>query len=253
MEKGNEFMKGEDYLEFVEDIYLQADRYLGEFVHYLDEGWTILIISDHALLCTANKPPLLGDSNGVNVRIMEELGFTAVKKDEDGNDIKEIDWAKTKAIATRGNFITLNIKGRDKYGIVDPADQYQLEEEIMTAIYGYKHPETGHRIVSLAVRNRDAIIFGLGGPQCGDIIYFLAEGYNYDHGDSLSTALGDCDTSVSPIFIAAGAGLKENFRTKRVIREVDFAPTVAALGGVRMPRECEGAPVYQILAEEYHA
>lgn len=250
MEKGNEYLAAEAYREFVEDMYKQTDDYLGAFTHYLDEGWTIFVVSDHGLVCTANRPPMLGDSNGVNVRLMEELGFTAIKKDENGNDLKEIDWTKTKAIATRGNFITLNIKGRDKYGIVDPQDQYMLEEEIITALYGYKHPETGHRVVSLAVRNKDAVLFGLGGPECGDIIYFLAEGYNYDHGDCLSTTLGRCDTSVSPIFVAAGPGIKENYKTKRVIREVDFAPTLAAVAGIRVPRECEGAPVYQILAEE---
>ena len=33
-------------------------------------------------------------------------------------------------------------------------------------------------------------------------------------------------------------------------REVDLAPTAAALRGVRMPAECEGAPAYTILTEE---
>ena len=54
------------------------------------------------------------------------------------------------------------------------------------------------------------------------------------------------DSSVSPIFIAAGAGIKPGY-TKRVIRQVDVAPTAAVLAGVRMPNECEGAVVYQIL------
>ena len=40
------------------------------------------------------------------------------------------------------------------------------------------------------------------------------------------------------------------FLTNRVIRQVDFAATIAYLGGVRMPAQCEGAPVYQILEEE---
>ena len=62
---------------------------------------------------------------------------------------------------------------------------------------------------------------------------------------------GTCDTSVASIFMAAGAGIKENFVTDRLIREVDVAPTVAVLGGVRMPAQCEGAPVYQILSEQY--
>ncbi|MBR5295646.1 MAG: nucleotide pyrophosphatase, partial [Clostridia bacterium] len=78
-----------------------------------------------------------------------------------------------------------------------------------------------------------------------------AEGYNFDHADSLSTTYGESDTSVSPIFIAAGKGLKKGYKTDRIIRQIDFTPTIAALMGVRMPRQCEGAPVYQILDEEY--
>ena len=62
---------------------------------------------------------------------------------------------------------------------------------------------------------------------------------------------GESDTSVSPIFIVAGKGVKEGFYTDRIIRQVDFAPTIAVLGGVRMPAQCEGAPAYQILANEY--
>ena len=121
----------------------------------------------------------------------------------------------------------------------------------MTALYGYRDKRTGHRVVALALRNRDAVLLGMGGPYSGDILYWMAEGYNYDHCDSLSTTLGYGETSVSPIFIAAGKGLKEGYRTERIIREVDVAPTVAVLGGVRMPTHCEGAPVYQILAEEF--
>ena len=117
----------------------------------------------------------------------------------------------------------------------------------MTALYGYKDKETGKRIIALALRNKDAILLGLGGPNSGDILYWTAEGYNYDHCDSLSTTCGYGDTSVSPIFIAAGQGIKKGVETSRIIREVDVAPTLAALAGVRMPFECEGAPVYQIL------
>ena len=117
----------------------------------------------------------------------------------------------------------------------------------MTDLYGYRDKTTGKRVIALALRNKDAVLLGLGGERSGDIIYFLAEGYNYDHADSLSTTWGYGDTSVSPIFIAAGKGIKKGFTTKRIIRQVDVAPTLAVLGGVRMPRECEGAPIYQIL------
>ena len=150
---------------------------------------------------------------------------------------------------TRSNSIYINLKGRDPYGIIDPEDKYELEEQIITDLYSLKHPNNGKRMIALALHNKDAILLGLGGPMGSDIVFFLHESFVEDHGPGLSTAYGYQDTSLSPIFIAAGKGIKENFRTTRYIREVDLAPTAAVLLGVDMPAECEGAPAYQILTE----
>jgi len=249
----------EMYQKFMDDVYDQTDRYLGRFLHLLDEGWTIIITSDHAQVCPAHIPPLIGDM-GVNVRVMEELGYTFLQKDENGNELPHIDWTKTTAVAVRECNIYLNIKGRNKHtlpdgtvldGLVDPEDQYQLEEQIMTDLYGYRDKKTGHRVIALALRNKDAVHLGYGGPECGDICYWLAEGYNVDHADGLSTAYGDCETSLSPIFVAAGPGIKKGFKTTRIIRQIDVTPTIAALMNVRFPADCEGAPVYQIFDQEF--
>lgn len=237
------------YEQFIENAYLDTDKYLGNFLDLLDEDWTIFIVSDHGLLVTEELPPVLGDPFGVNAGVMCELGYTVLKKDSDGNDLAEIDWTKTKAIATRGNHIWINLKGRQATGIVDPEDKYELERQIISDLYAYREPKHNRRIVSIAMRNRDAAVIGMSGEECGDIIYFLEEGYNRVHGDSLSTFKGCNDTSVSPIYISAGKGLKEGFMTNRVIRQVDLAATLAHLGGVRMPAQCEGAPIYQILED----
>lgn len=241
--------------KWMQDLYVQTDYYLGKFLHLLDEGWTIMIFSDHAQVASKHDLPLLVDINGICTPVMEELGYTVLKRDENGNRIGEIDWTKTRAVMQRDGHIYLNIKGRNKHGdidgLVDPADQYELEEQIMTDLYGYKDPKTGHRVVSVALRNKDAVLLGQGGPEAGDICVWIAEGYNFDHADSLSTTYGESDTSVSPIFIAAGQGLQKGVETDRMIRQVDFAATVAALAGVRMPAQCEGAPVYKIFEEEF--
>lgn len=249
--EGFDKLPPETYEKFLEDVYVQTDNYLGKFLHFLEEGWTVFIISDHALVCPEYEIPMLGCPMGVNVGVMRELGFTEVLKDENGNDIKEIDWSKTKAIASRGNQIYINLKGRDEHGIVDPKDKYQVEEEIMTALYGYRHKVSGQRVIQMALRNKDAILVGAGGPECGDILYWTAEGYNDDHFDGVSTCQGIGETSLSPIFIGAGPGLKTGFKTERMIRQIDFVPTLAVLTGVRMPAQCEGAPVYQVLEEEF--
>lgn len=234
------------YQKFLEQLYIQVDEYIGEFLPLIEKGWAIIVTSDHGLLCAEeDELPLMGDAFAMNVGVMRELGYTVMKKDANGNDTRIIDWKKTKAVAPRGNHIYINLKGRNPDGCVDPKDKYDLERQIIDDLYSYRL--NGKRIIQFALRNKDAKLIGMGGEKCGDIIYFIDEGFNHLHGDASSTIEGYFHTSVSPIFMAAGAGIKKGIKTKRMIREVDVAPTVATILGVDMPADCEGAPVYQIL------
>ncbi|SHH66322.1 Type I phosphodiesterase / nucleotide pyrophosphatase [Sporobacter termitidis DSM 10068] len=237
------------YQALIDRFYEQTDRYLGRFLRYLDEEYTILIVSDHGLLVGENVPPILGEYAGANIKVMEELGYTVLKKDASGNSLSEIDWDKTRAVQIRSNYIYLNLKGRDKQGIVDPKDKYALEEQLISDLYNYRDDRTGKRVVGIALRNKDAVLLGVSGPECGDIFFTVDEGFNRLHGDGLTTAEGYYNTSVSPVFIAAGQGIKPGFTTERVIRQVDVTPTAAVLLGTRIPAQCEGAPIYQILSD----
>ena len=249
-DKGHNVNSVEEYDLFMQENYKVADEYIGKFLHLLDEGWTVFIVSDHAQVCPKHDQIAIGDMNGVNVGIMKELGYTVLKKDENGNEIEEIDWSKTRAIQTRANSIYINLKGREKRGIVDPADKYELEEQIITDLYGYRDKKTGKRVVSVALHNKDAVLLGMGGEYAADIIILVHENYNFDHGESLSTATGHNDTSVGPIFAAVGPGVKKGHVINQYVREVDVAPTAAVLLGVDIPAQCEGAPAYQILTEK---
>ena len=239
-----------DHEEFFINISKQNDYYIGRFLHLLDEGWSIFLVSDHGLVTSEEGLSPYLPQIFLDATFMRDWGYTVVKTDENGNPLPEIDWTKTRAIASRMNSIYINTKGRWDTGIVEPEEQYALEGEIISKLYSLKDAK-GRAIISLALRNKDAILLGLGGPECGDIIVFQAEQNLMDHGDSLSTFTGLNHTSVSPIFAAAGQGIKKGFKTSRYIREVDVAPTIAALLGVRMPHECEGAPAYQIFESEY--
>ena len=238
------------YQAMIEEVYRQTDKYLGSFLPYLDEGWTVFIVSDHGLLVGENVPPDIGEYGGLNTGVMSELGYTVMKKGAYGQPIDEVDWEKTRAVQIRSNYVYLNIKGRDRHGIVDPADRYELEEQIISDLYKYRDPRTGKRVIGIALRNRDARVLGLGGKECGDIFFTINEGYNRLHGDGLTTARGSFNSSVTPVFIAAGPGIRSGYTTKRTIRQVDVAPTASAILGLRVPAQCEGAPIYQILTDE---
>lgn len=238
--EGNEFFR-----ELMAKSYELSDEWLGEFLPYLEDGKTsIVLVSDHGLTAGEEEPPLLGDAWGINAGIMSELGYVGLNFDEKGN--ASIDWSKTTAVAQRSGYIYINLKGRDPEGIVEPADYDQLVTKIIDDLYNYRDKETGKRIVSFALRAQDMPIIGLGGENCGDIYYTLEPDFNRIHGDS-TPSCGTHGTSVMSIFIAAGAGIKENHRTERVIRQVDIVPTIAELMEGPVPAHCEGGTLYQIL------
>ena len=256
LHEGSEKLPPETYQSLFRDVYIQTDGYIGQFLEMVDEGWDILLISDHGQVCPEHgRTDFLCGTNALNAVYFEKWGYLTLKRDAEGNRLHEIDWENTVATPTGLNQVYINLKGRNHHtledgtvidGIVDPADKYELEEKIMTDMYQLTSPKTGKRVISLALRNEDAVALGLGGPESGDIVYLIAEGYTDDHGDSLATFYGTNDTCVSSIFVAAGPGIKKGYTTERFVRHHDVTPTVAALMGLPMPAQCEGAPVYQI-------
>ena len=247
-ERDNSPYSEEEMMKRCEATYTLTDWYIGEFLPYIEKGYVLNVFSDHSLICREGDAHYIADNYGMNVGVMEQLGYTVMTTDESGK--RMVDWSKTRAVQQRSNSIYVNLKGRDRYGIVDPADKYELEEQIITDLYGYRDPKTGHRVISLALHNKDAVLLGVGGEYAADIIFFLHDEYNFDHGESLSTAVGYAGTTTSPIYIIAGPGVKQGYEIKGYVREVDVAPTAAVLLGVDIPAQCEGAPAYQILSEK---
>lgn len=125
------------YQDAIKKVYIQTDRYLGTFLPFLEKGWSIVITSDHGLICEEHHLPVLTEGC-ISVPVMKELGYTVLKTDENGNELREIDWERTKAIAIRAGNIYINLKGRNPQGIVEPEDKYALEGKIISDLYGLK-------------------------------------------------------------------------------------------------------------------
>lgn len=252
LKNGTSEVTPEQYDKAMELVHAQTDAYIGKFMYLLDEGWSILVVSDHGQVCPTWGLRGMGDT-ACNIQLMEELGLTVLLKDENGNKLPKIDWTQTIAVANREMYIYINTTDKTDHGIIDPIDQYEWEEEIISRLYGYRDPISNKRIIALALRRKDAVVLGLGGDpnQCGDIVYAMAEGYEHDHADTLATSDGECNTSASPMFLAVGPGFKKGCYIDRYIRQVDVAPTIATVLGLRMPAQCEGAPVYQILDQVF--
>lgn len=108
---GHNKLSEDTYENFMREIYEQTDRYVGSYLHLLDEGWTLFLVSDHAQVAPEHEPFMIGDTTGINVRVMQELGLCETKRDEIARIIR-IWLGINLAVAQRGNHIYLNIKGR---------------------------------------------------------------------------------------------------------------------------------------------
>jgi len=233
------------YQELLIKVYELSDKYLGELMERVGEDTVVVIASDHGCLTRKGgyEHPLIGDMWGLNVGIMSDLGYTKLKE---VNGTLEIDWANTKAVAQRAMYIYINLKGRDPQGIVEPEEYDELVEQIISDLYNYRDPKTGRRVITFALNKRDMDAVGLGGPHCGDIVYFLHEDFSRTHGNGLSNQANN-GYSTTCLFMMAGAGVKKGETIERAVRIVDVVPTLCHLAGAPMPENVEGGVIYQAL------
>ena len=107
----------------------------------------------------------------LHAKVMEELGYTVVNKENAEKGWYTIDWTKTRAVNMRTSHIYVNLKGRDPEGIVEPEDYDALVQQIISDLYAYRDPVHGERVVSFAMTREEMECVGMGGKHCGDIFF----------------------------------------------------------------------------------
>jgi len=108
-------------------------------------------------------------------------------------------------------------------------------------------PKTGRRvIISFAMNRHDMENIGLGGPHCGDIVYFMENEFSRTHGNGLSnqTMYG---FSTRCLLLMAGVGFKKGAVVKRNCKVVDVVLTICNIAGAPMPKDVEGSVIYEAL------
>lgn len=220
------------------EFYKSLDRMVGGILSKVDLDKTIVILtSDHGAKATTHK----FDPRTV----LEKAGLLAYKEE---NGVRVIDWSKTKAIPQRSCYIYVNLKGRDPNGVVEPDEYDKVVDQIIKVLYDYTDPETGLKPILFAIRREDARIIGLYGERIGDVIFALRPEFGGQHGAFLPTttySIGD----LRGLLIMAGPGIKKGAIVSRTVWLTDIVPTVCHLMELPIPREAEGAIIYQALED----
>ncbi|RLE93813.1 MAG: hypothetical protein DRN04_05540 [Thermoprotei archaeon] len=227
-----------DYQRAELEFYKSLDRAVARILEQTDENTLVVIVSDHGAKATTAKYSV--------AEILEKAGLLAYKIDEEGNRV--IDWSRTKAVPQRSCYIFINLKGRDPHGIVDPKDYDKVRDEVIKALYEYTDPATGRKPIVFALKKEDARIIGLYGDTIGDIVYAVSPYFGGQHGPHLPTAEYSIG-SLKGLLIMKGPGIKKGYVLKRTVWLTDIVPTICYLMELPIPRDCEGAIIYQALED----
>ena len=172
------------YGEALETTYEKMDDIVGKVMAELKDTDLLFVMSDHGFKTFRS---------GLNVNTwLVQNGYAAMKEGADSRGRKYaemdwllgVDWSKTKAYCVGLSSLYLNIKGREKHGIVDEADVPALLKELKDKLLQVTDPDTGAKVFS-AIYTRD-VYKGEALDDAPDISFGYAKPYN----NTKSTAKG---------------------------------------------------------------
>ena len=163
----------------IEWIYREADRILGKTMDQLSPADRLIVLSDHGFNSFRRSVHLN--------RWLVEKGYMASREGQPDSEslFTNVNWTRTKAYAIGLNGIYLNMKGRERLGVVRTEQVEQLKREIANDLRGFVDPDTGAPVV-LNVYTAEEIYNGDEMKHAPDLIIGYAEGYRA----SWQTALG---------------------------------------------------------------
>ena len=238
--------EGESHAGALLDCYRRFDSFVGRLAAAAGPKATLMVLSDHGFAPVQHMVHL-------NAWLRDE-GYLV--QDEDRSDKRrafwsDVDWHRTRAYAVGLSHIYVNLRGRERLGIVAPGTAYaRLCNEIAEKLTRLTDPSTRHSVVS-RVLLRDELYSGPHVDRSGDLVVAFQPGYR----TSEQTAVGAIATdvvvpnrreswtadhcSIDPDEVPGILICNRPLRTEHA-RLLDIAPTVLNLLGVPVPKELEG-------------
>jgi predicted AlkP superfamily phosphohydrolase/phosphomutase len=131
------------YGNSLEEFYQQIDQVLGEVLSRVDDDTTLLVLSDHGFA------PYRRSFN-LNTWLLQN-GYIALKAGgtPDTNEpFGEVDWSHTRAYGLGLNGLYVNIRGREREGIVESAQADALLREIRQRLTEIRDPKDNSQAIT---------------------------------------------------------------------------------------------------------
>ncbi len=233
------------YGPLLERTYWRMDQILGKVLARVDARTMLIVCSDHGF-STYRR------SFHVNSWLCEQGYMAAARTADDpkgGSLFRGVDWPRTRAYALGFGSVYLNLAGRERSGIVRPAEAERVVAEMAQKLLAFRDPQTGSRVVQRVFPGA-AAFRGAAAGLAPDLVLGMADGYRF----SWQTAIGgapqglvennlkkwtgdhlmDADVVPGVLLTSSRVGLSE---TPSLL---DVAPTALACLGVPKDGRMEG-------------
>lgn len=231
------------YFKHLQDLYSRMDAVVGDLINRYGNSAHIIIMSDH------------GFSNfkrqfNLNSWLCE---YAYLDPPDCQSILYDADWSRTKAFGLGINSLYLNLKGREKYGIVEPGEREQLLDQLTTELEGVRDFD-GRKVIK-KVHRTDRIYSGRELKYAPDLII----GYARDFRASWDTCLGgltyeimlDNDSAWCADHCVDASEVPGVLFSNRPISApnpslVDLAPSILTEFGQKIPPAMTGKNVFKL-------
>ena len=231
--------------QVIQELYARMDDLIGRVMKKIDDETLLLVISDHGFKSFARC---------VNVNAwLHENGYLTLKdgKTESGDWFEDVDWSRTRAYTMGLNGIYLNIKGREREGIVDAgAESTALKEELRTKLHGLVDPASG-KVSITGMFDCEGVYAGPYVDNAPDLIVGYGAGYRASWDSVMGKVTGTVfedntkawsgDHCVDPRLVPGVLFSNRKINVEKPAI-VDVAPTMLQLFGLKLPAYFDGKP-----------
>jgi predicted AlkP superfamily phosphohydrolase/phosphomutase len=228
--------------QVIQDLYQRMDRLIGRVMEKIDGDTLLMIISDHGFKSFARC---------MNLNAwLHQNGYLALKdgQTESGDWFEDVDWSRTRAYTMGLNGLYLNIKGREKQGVVDPAEVDALKDELREKLNGLVDSASG-TIGVTGVFVTDEFYRGPYSENAPDLLVGYGAGYRASWDSVMgkvtsqifedNTKAWSGDHCIDPRLVPGVL-----FSSHKFVEEkpaiVDVAPTILKLFGLTPPGHLDG-------------
>jgi len=229
----------------IQDLYSRMDKLVGRVLEQVDDKTLLMVVSDHGFKSFARC---------VNLNAwLHQNGYLALKhgKAESGDWFDDVDWSRTRAYTMGLNGLYLNLKGREREGIIEPgANAEALKDELRHKLDGLIDPASGRAGIT-GVFDCVSVYAGPYVDNAPDLIVGYGDGFRA----SWDSVMGKVTSQIFEDNLKAWSGdhcidprLVPGvlFCNRKISDEkpaiVDVAPTVLKLFGLALPGHLDGKP-----------